>query len=50
MYKQSFDEAVGLARKELMRPPSHQPVVMSRGTVRPSEKYWLESLGRTLGQ
>jgi len=50
MYKQSFDEAVGLARRELMRPPSHRPMIMSRGTVRPSEKYWLESLGRTLGQ
>jgi hypothetical protein len=25
-------------------------MVMSRGFVRPSEKYWLESLGRTLGQ
>lgn len=49
-YKQSFDEAVGLARKELMRPPSHRPMVMSKGTVYPSEKYWLESLGRTLGQ
>jgi len=49
-YKQSFDEAVALARKEIMRPPSHRPMIMSRGYVRPSEKYWLESLGRTLGQ
>lgn len=50
LYKQSFDEAVGLAHKEIMRPPSHRPMIMSRGSVRPSEKYWLESLGRTLGQ
>lgn len=50
MYKRSFDEAVAIARKELMRPPSHRPMIMSRGSVRPSEKYWLESLGRTLGQ
>lgn len=50
MYKQSFEEAVGIVRKELMRPPSHRPMIMSRGSVRPSEKYWLESLGRTLGQ
>ena len=50
VYKQSFDEAVMLARKELMRANGHRPMVMSRGFVRPSEKYWLESLGRTLGQ
>lgn len=50
VYKQSFDEAVALARKELMRPNGNRQVVMSRGVVRPSEKYWLESLGRNLGQ
>jgi hypothetical protein len=49
-YKQSFDEAVQLAKTELMRPPSGRPVIMSRGYVRPSSKYWLESMGRTLGQ
>lgn len=49
-YKQSFDEAVQLAKMELMRPPSHRPMIMSRGYVRPSSKYWLESMGRTLGQ
>ena len=49
-YKQSFDEAVQLAKLELMRPPSHRPMIMSRGYVRPSSKYWLESMGRTLGQ
>jgi hypothetical protein len=48
-YKDSFDEAVGLARKELMRGPSHRNMVLSRGVVRPSQKYWLESLGRNLG-
>ena len=48
-YKDSFDEAVGIARKELMRGPSHRTMVLSRGTVRPSQKYWLESLGRNLG-
>ena len=48
-YKDSFDEAVGIARKELMRGPSHRNMVLSRGTVRPSQKYWLESLGRNLG-
>jgi hypothetical protein len=49
-YKQSFDEAVQLAKIEIMRPPSHRPMIMSRGYVRPSSKYWLESMGRTLGQ
>jgi hypothetical protein len=49
-YKQSFDEAVQLAKLEIMRPPSHRPMIMSRGYVRPSSKYWLESMGRTLGQ
>lgn len=48
-YKESFDEAVGIARKELMRGPSHRNMVLSRGVVRPSQKYWLESLGRNLG-
>lgn len=50
MYKQSFEEAVTLCRKELMRSPSYRPVVLSKGIVRPSQKYWLESLGRNLGQ
>lgn len=48
MYKQSFEEAVSLCRKELMRPASHRPMIMSRGIVRPSEKYWLQSLGRDM--
>ena len=50
MYKQSFDEAVSLAKMDIMRPPSHRPMIMSRGNVRPNSKYWLESMGRTLGQ
>jgi hypothetical protein len=49
VYKQSFDEAVALARKELMRPIGNRPVIVSRGIPRPSERYWLQSLGRTLG-
>lgn len=50
MYKGSFDEAVSIARRELMRSPSARPMVMSKGGARFTEKYWLESLGRTLGQ
>lgn len=49
-YRSSFDEAVQLGRKEIMHPSSHRPMVMARGNVRPSSKYWLESMGRTLGQ
>lgn len=50
MYQRSFDEAVALARRDIMRPPSHRPMIMSKGSVYPSSKYWLESMGRTLGQ
>lgn len=49
VYKQSFDEAVMLARKELMRPDSARPVVLSRGYPMPSDSRWLWSLGRSLG-
>lgn len=49
-YKQSFDEVVSLVRKEIMRSPSYRPMIMARGSVRPSMKYWMESIGRTLGQ
>lgn len=49
VYKQSFDEAVVLARKELMRPDSARPMVVSRGYPLPSESRWLWSLGRSLG-
>ena len=50
IYKQSYEEAVSLARKDMMRASGHRPMIMSRGNVRPSENYWLQSLGRTLGQ
>ncbi len=50
MYKQSYEEAVTLAKQDIMRPPSHRPMIMSRGNVKPNSKYWLESMGRTLGQ
>lgn len=50
MYKQSFDEAVMVARKELMRPNGNRPIVVSRGVPRPTERYWLQSIGYQLGQ
>lgn len=49
IYKQSFDEAVAIARRELMRPDAARPMVMSRGYPAPSEARWLWSLGRSLG-
>jgi len=50
VYKQSFDEAVALARRDLMRPPSHRPMVYNGGSPGMTERYWLQQLGRTLGQ
>lgn len=50
MYKQSYDEAVGIARQDLMRTPSARPLVFAGGSIYPSKKRWLEDLGRTLGQ
>lgn len=49
-YKQSFDEAVSLARRELMRPSSNRPMVMSRGSANMNWRLYLQELGRTLGQ
>ena len=49
VYERSFSDAVGLARKEVMRPASHRNMVMSKGSARFSEKYWLESISRNLG-
>lgn len=50
VYKQSFEEAVMLARKDLMRTPSHRPVILSGGGPVFNERFWLQQLGRSLGQ
>jgi hypothetical protein len=50
MYKQSFDEAVALARRELTRGPSYRNLIMSGGSPVMNERLWLQHLGRTLGQ
>lgn len=51
MYKQSFDETVAIARKDLTRPDSAYPLVLSGGkTGRRTYNGWIQSLGRTLGQ
>jgi hypothetical protein len=49
LYERSFAEAVGVARKEVMRPSSHRNMVLSKGSARFNEKYWLESISRNLG-
>lgn len=50
MYKQSFDESVSIARKDLTRPDSAAPLVLSGGkTGRRTQKGWLQALGHTLG-
>lgn len=50
LYKRTFDEAVGLARIEIMRSSSNRPMVMSGGRPYPSMNSWLQNLGRSLGQ
>lgn len=50
MYKQSFDEAVALARRELTRGPSYRNLIMSGGSPVMNTRLWLQNLGRTLGQ
>ena len=48
MYKQSFDEAVTLARKEIMRITSHRPAILSGGFPYMTYDRWTQNLGRTL--
>lgn len=50
MYMRSFEEGVALARRDLMKASSAQPVVMSGGKRYPTMKRWLQTLGGTLGQ
>lgn len=49
MYQRSFEEGVGLARRDLLKPSSHRPLLMSSGRKYPTMKRWLEQLGATLG-
>ena len=48
MYLKSFEEGVGLARRDLMKASSAQPVIMSGGKQYPTMRRWLQTLGRTL--
>ena len=48
MYLKSFEEGVGIARRDLMKASSAQPVIMSGGKQYPTMRRWLQTLGRTL--
>jgi hypothetical protein len=50
VYKRTFEEAVGLARAEIMRSSAHRPMILSGGRPYPSMNRWMQDLGRTLGQ
>lgn len=50
VYKNSFSEAISIARKEIMRSSVHRPTILSRGVQYPSYNGWLQNLGKTLGQ
>lgn len=50
MYLNTFEEGVGLARRDLMKASSAQPVIMSQGRKYPTMRRWLQTLGGTLGQ
>lgn len=49
-YRRTFDEAVRLAVSDIMRPPSQRPFAFADGVPRMSQRWWLQGLGRTLGQ
>lgn len=49
-YRKSFDESVRLTAQDLMRPSSQRPLAVSDGAPHNSRRWWLQSLGRTLGQ
>jgi len=49
MYFRTFEEGVGLARRDLMKASSAQPVIMSGGRRYPTMRRWLQTLGATLG-
>lgn len=49
MHMRNFEEGVALARRDLMKASSAQPVIMSGGRRYPTMQRWLQQLGRTLG-
>ena len=49
-YRKTFDEAVRLAVADIMRPSSQRPLAVSDGVPHMSQRFWMQSLGRTIGQ
>lgn len=49
MYLRSFEEGVAMARRDLLKPSAHRPLLMASGRKYPTMKRWLEQLGATLG-
>ena len=48
MYLGTFEEGVAIAKRDLMKASSAQPVIMSGGRQYPTMQRWLQTLGRTL--
>lgn len=49
MNMQQFEQGVAIARDDLMKPSSAQPLIYCGGSRQPTEKRWLESMYPTLG-
>ena len=48
MYLGTFEEGVAIAKRDLMKASSAQPVIMSGGKQYPTMRRWLQTLGWTL--
>lgn len=48
-YQRSFEEGVAQARRDLMKPRSHRPMLLSAGRKVPTFNRWLQTLGDQLG-
>ena len=46
MYEESFEDAVQLARKDLMHSPSARPMIYAGGAVTNNDRRWMQELGR----
>lgn len=46
MYMQSFEQGVGISRRDVMATPSARPLILSGGRIAPSFDRWLLSLGQ----
>jgi hypothetical protein len=48
MYLKSFEEGVAMARRDLMKPPSARPIIVSGGNIYPTARRWMQTLGRQI--